>query len=366
VSELSALLERMIRDRGPLDVGAYMQLVMGHPTLGYYATRDPFGREGDFVTAPEISQIFGELVGLALAQRWLDLGRPPRVRLVEMGPGRGTLMADAWRAGRGVPGFRAAASLHLVETSRHLRRLQAAKLAEAPAHWHDTLAEIPADAPLLLVANELLDALPVRQFERSLAGWRERMVTLAPDGGLVFATAAARTPFHGRLTERHPGAPLGAVLELSPAREAAAAEIGRWLAGHDGLALLIDYGRQRLDGPTLQAVRGHAGADPLATPGEADISSHVDFGVLAETAASCGAVAWGPVPQGLLLLRLGAEARLARLVDGQPPERAATLRTGIERLTDPGQMGALFMVLALTGPAPPPPPGLATEELFRA
>jgi NADH dehydrogenase [ubiquinone] 1 alpha subcomplex assembly factor 7 len=364
MSELAALLGRMIRDRGPIDVGAYMQLVMGHPTLGYYATRDPFGREGDFVTAPEISQIFGELLGLALAQRWLDLGSPGRFRLVEMGPGRGTLMADAWRATGIVPGFHYAAQLHLVETSRHLRSLQAARLPGVAVQWHDALAEIPDDAPLLLLANELLDALPVRQFERALPGWRERVVTLAADDSLAFATAADRTPFHGTLMQRHAGAPLGAVIELSPAREAVAAEIATRLATHGGLALLIDYGSRRLDGPTLQAVRGHATANPLETPGEADVSAHVDFGTLAETAIAGGAMAWGPLAQGELLLRLGAEARLARLTAGQPAEQAKALRGAGLRLIDPAQMGALFQVLALTG-AGTAPPGFTDEERYR-
>ncbi len=361
MSELDLLLRRMIRDRGPLDLAAYMQLVMGHPTLGYYATRDPFGREGDFVTAPEISQIFGELLGLALAQRWLDLGRPERVRLVEMGPGRGTLMADAWRAARNLPGFAAATSLHLVETSRHLRRLQAAKLADLSVQWHNALDEVPDDAPLLLVANELLDALPVRQFERGLAGWRERMVTLGPGDRLAFATAAGRSPFHATLMKRHPGAAIGAVVELSPPREAVAAEIGRRLAAQDGLALLVDYGARRLAGPTLQAVRGHATADPLEAPGDADVSSHVDFGVLAEAAIGRGATAWGPLAQGELLLRLGAEARLARLMRDQPPERAEALRQGVERLVDPAQMGALFVALALSR-GDVPPPGFTPED----
>lgn len=361
MSALEALIHRTIRERGPLDVGAYMQLAMAHPTLGYYATRDPFGREGDFVTAPEISQIFGELLGAALAQRWLDMGSPTPVLLVEIGPGRGTLMADALRATRGVPGFHRAVGLHLVETSHRLRSMQAARLGGIAVEWHDSLALVPEDAPLLLVANELLDALPVRQFERSLTGWRERLVTLAPNGRLAFATAAGRSPFHAALMQRHAGAPLGAVVELSPAREAVAAEIGRRLAARGGMALLVDYGSARLDGPTLQAVRGHATADPLQSPGEADVSAHVDFGPLAETAVARGAAAWGPLAQGELLLRLGAEARIARLAAGQPPERAAALREGAERVIDPAQMGALFQVLALTGDGMAPP-GFTPEE----
>ena len=364
MSRLAELIRRTIRERGPLDVGAYMQLAMGHPTLGYYATRDPFGREGDFVTAPEISQIFGELLGAALAQRWLDMGRPSPVCLVEIGPGRGTLMADAWRATGTVPGLHAAAKVHLVETSRHLRQLQAAKLQGVPVTWHDSVTDLPDDAPLLLVANELLDALPVRQFERALSGWQERMVTLAPGDRLAFAGAGIRSPFHAALMHRHAGAPLGTVIELSPAREAVAAEIARRLVAQGGLALLVDYGSRRLEGPTLQAVRGHAAADPLEAPGEADVSAHVDFGVLAEFAMASGAMAWGPLAQSELLLRLGAEARITRLAAGQPYERARTLREAAERLIDPAQMGALFQVLALTGD-PAPPPGFATQEHYR-
>ncbi|HMR34253.1 MAG TPA: SAM-dependent methyltransferase [Geminicoccaceae bacterium] len=362
MSALEALIHRTIRERGPLDVGAYMQLAMAHPTLGYYATRDPFGREGDFVTAPEISQIFGELLGAAMAQRWLDMGGPSPVMVAEMGPGRGTLMADAWRATRSVSGFHRAARLHLVETSRRLRVLQATRLGGVPVEWHDSLATLPEEAPLLLVANELLDALPVRQFERGLAGWRERLVTLTPGGRLAFATAAGRSPFHATLMQRHAGAPLGGIAELSPAREAVAADIARRLAAHRGMALLIDYGSTRLVGPTLQAVRSHATADPLEAPGEADVSSHVDFGSLAEAAVACGATAWGPLAQGELLLRLGAEARIARLVMNQSPDRAQKLRQGAERLIDPAQMGALFQVLALTDDATPPPGFAATRS----
>ncbi|MFO1069659.1 MAG: SAM-dependent methyltransferase [Geminicoccaceae bacterium] len=366
MSELATLVRRLIRERGPLDVGAYMQLVMGHPTLGYYATRDPFGREGDFITAPEISQVFGELMGLALAQRWLDLGRPDPVLLVEIGPGRGTLMADAWRATRAVPGFHAACRLHLVETSRKLRDLQAARVGSAGAHWHDDLSTVPEDAPLLLVANEFLDALPVRQFERALDGWRERLVTLTTAGELAWATAAERSPFHPVLADRHPGAPIGAVVELAPLREAVADAIGRRLAAHDGAALLIDYGARRLNGPTLQGVRRHATADPLLDPGEADVSALVDFGALAVAGEAAGAAAWGPVGQGELLLRLGARQRQAALVRGREPSEAEAIAAAIERLLDPGQMGVLFQVLALTGPASGPPPGFGAEERWQA
>jgi NADH dehydrogenase [ubiquinone] 1 alpha subcomplex assembly factor 7 len=361
VTPLAALIARIIRERGPLDLGAYMTLALQHPRHGYYATRDPFGLAGDFVTAPEISQVFGELLGLALAQAWRDQGAPGKVRLVELGPGRGTLMADAWRATARVPGFHAAARLHLVETSPLLRRLQAERLGEVGASWHDELAEVPDDAPLLLVANELLDALPIRQLERRRDGWHERLVTLGPDDGLALVTAPDRSPLNALMMARHAAAPIGAIVELSPAREALATGIAGRLARHGGIALLIDYGAARLDGPTLQAVRRHARADPLRDPGEVDICSHIDFGALAGAAEVAGAHAFGPLPQGEFLARLGARQRLARLVEGQPAERAAELAAGVERLLDPAGMGAIFKALALTRPGTVPP-GFAPEE----
>jgi NADH dehydrogenase [ubiquinone] 1 alpha subcomplex assembly factor 7 len=359
---LSALLGRLIAERGPLDVGAYMQLALGHPTLGYYRTRDPFGLEGDFITAPELSQVFGELLGLAVAQRWLELGGPAPALLVELGPGRGTLMADIRRATARVAGFHDAVDLHLVETSPRLRELQRKRLEGLRLSWHDDLVEVPAGGPLFVIANELLDALPVRQFERTRLGWRERMVTLGPGGALGFALAPAVTPFAAELMRRHPGAPLGQLVELSPAREALVAAIGRRLARHDGLALLIDYGARHLDGPTLQAVRGHGRADPLESPGEVDLSSHVAFGELAEAAEGAGAVAWGPLAQGEFLTRLGAGPRVDRLAAAKP-EAAPSLRDGLARIVDPARMGQLFKVLALTG-TPAPPPGFDPGERF--
>lgn len=357
---LAALIARLIHERGPLDVATYMQLALGHPTLGYYATREPFGEDGDFVTAPELSQVFGELIGLCLAQRWLELGRPDPVALVELGPGRGTLMADAWRATRRVDGFHGAVRLHLVETSARLRALQAERLEGAGPRWHDDLGDLPGGMPLLLVANELLDALPVRQFERTREGWRERLVTLDGAGRLAFALAPHISPYAGELMRRHGGAPLGRIVELSPAREALVTAIARRLAADGGLALLIDYGAVRLDGPSLQAVRRHGRADPLDTPGEVDLSAHVAFADLAAAARGAGAFAWGPLPQGALLTRLGAEIRLERLCAARP-DKADRLREGLARLLDPARMGHLFLVLALTGDAAPPP-GFAAAE----
>jgi SAM-dependent MidA family methyltransferase len=360
---LADLLPRLIRAQGGIDLASYMRLVMTHPAHGYYATRDPFGQQGDFITAPEISQVFGELVGLALAQAWIGLGQPATC-LVELGPGRGTLMRDAWRATARVPGFHAATSIHLVETSPRLRAVQAQRLDGCPITWHDGLAGLPEDRPLLLVANELLDALPVRQFERRADGWHERLVCLADDGALVFRLAPTTSPFRGELDRRHGGAPVGAIRELSPDREALAKEIGRRLWARGGCALLIDYGARRLDGPTLQAVRQHGRAEPLENPGEADLSALVDFGSLAEAAIPSGAAAWGPVGQGVWLTRLGAEQRLARLVEGRDPETTRTLRDGVGRLIDASRMGMLFQVLGLSRPDSGPVPGFLPDERY--
>ena len=358
---LPDLVARLIRERGPLDIATYMQLALGHPTLGYYATREPFGAAGDFVTAPELSQVFGELLGLCLARYWQELGRPDPALLVELGPGRGTLMADAWRATRRVAGFHGAIRLHLVETSPRLRALQAERLAGTAARWHDDLAELPDGLPLLLIANELLDALPVRQFERTRAGWRERLVTLDGADRLAFALAPGISPYTAELMRRHGGAPLGRIVELSPAREALVTAIARRLAQDGGLALLVDYGALQLDGPTLQAVRGHGRADPLDAPGEVDLSAHVAFADLAVAAQGAGARVWGPLAQGELLTRLGAALRLEQLCAARPTA-AAQLRQGLARLIDPAQMGQLFLALALTGDGPVPPGFTAAER----
>lgn len=347
---LAAVLRRLIEDEGALDLARWWALCQSHPRHGYYATRDPLGAAGDFVTAPEISQLFGELVGLALAQAWLDRGARNPVNLVEIGPGRGTLMADALRAGARVPGFLEAADLHLVETSPSLRRVQEQRLA---GPWHDRLEDVPAGRPTFLVANELLDALPIRQLERRDGAWRERRVGIDAEGrlGPVLARRAVALPVAADAV-----ADDGAVIELAPAREAMVAEIAHRLRRDGGVGFLIDYGHERDPplGDTLQAVRGHRRVDPFADPGEADLTSHVAFTPLVAAARAEGAVAWGPVPQGTWLRRLGIEVRLERLARANPAH-AEALASGVRRLIDPGAMGELFKVLALSGDTIPPP-----------
>ncbi len=337
-----------------------MTLALAHPTLGYYARHDPLGAAGDFVTAPEISQVFGELAGLWLARAWSDLGRPDPCLLVELGPGRGTLMADLLRAAAQVPGFRASLRVHLVETSERLRALQRARLAGEPVQWHATLDEVPA-GPMLLVANEFLDALPVHQLLATEQGWRERVVDLAGTG-LVLGLSE-------RPSQHAAGLPpservLGQVAEVSPARDEVAGLIGGRLAAHGGVALLVDYGAwAELSGDTLQAVRDHAPWPVLASPGEADLSSHVDFRAVAEAAHDAGAAVYGPVPQGPFLRAMGIDLRVARLLERATPEQRRELRAALFRLTDGGAMGELFKVLALARPGAPPPPGFSAPTL---
>src|SRR5215470_2219640 len=278
MTELARLIARRIRATGPLTVAEFMTEVLQHPRLGYYATRDPLGTAGDFVTAPEVSQVFGELIGLWCADAWARMGQPDPVHLAELGPGRGTLMADALRALAVAPDFRRALRLHLVETSPALRALQARALATAAPTWHERLDAIPA-GPLLLVANEFLDTLPIRQFERRGSGWNERRVGLAPDGGtLVFALDPAPSPSAALLPSRLSPAAEGSVAEACPAALSLAADLARRLSADGGAALFIDYGHpESAWGDTLQAVRQHRYHPVLEAPGSADITAHVDF-----------------------------------------------------------------------------------------
>ena len=352
MTPLAALIAARIAATGPITLADYMADCLLHPAHGYYTTRDPFGTAGDFITAPEISQMFGELIGLALAQVWLDQGRPDPVMLVELGPGRGTLMADILRATAGVPGFASAARVHLVEASARLRAVQAMRVPAAS--WHDTLATVPA-GPLLLVANEFLDALPIRQFIRDGDGWRERVVGLA-GGRLVFGLTMA-APF-GPLAQRLADTGQGDLVELCPALPPLVAQIAGRIAGHGGAALIIDYGCWRSQGDTLQAIQGGAAADPLAAPGLADLTAHVDFEAIA--LASAPARHSRLTPQGVFLDRLGLQQRSARLAQSLSGPALASHLAAYRRLTDPGEMGHLFKVMGLWPATAPPLPGLAS------
>jgi SAM-dependent MidA family methyltransferase len=350
MTALGRLIAARIEAAGPMRLDEYMGLCLGHPEHGYYVTRDPFGAEGDFVTAPEVSQMFGELVGAWAAQVWADAGGPAPFVLAELGPGRGTLMRNALRAAAGMPGFLAAARLHLVETSPVLRARQAEALAAQAPSWAGSVAALPA-GPLVVVANEFFDALPIRQFQRLDVLWRERLVGLA--GGRLVATWGAPRG-DADLDRRFPEARDGALVEVSAAGEAVAAALGRRIARDGIAALLFDYGAESGVGDTLQALKGHAPADPLAEPGEADLTAHVGFAALA--AAAQPARSWGPVPQGVFLERLGITARALALAraGGAVGEAVAAAH---RRLTHPDEMGNLLRVLALTPDDAPQPPG---------
>jgi NADH dehydrogenase [ubiquinone] 1 alpha subcomplex assembly factor 7 len=343
---LGSRLRAEIAAAGPIGVADYMLRCLHDPDGGYYAARPALGARGDFITAPLVSQMFGELIGLWLVETWRALGEPARVILAEAGPGDGTLMSDALRAARLAPAFVAASQVWLIETSEPLRGRQAERLAEAAPRWAASLAELPGDAPLLLVANEFLDCLPARQFQRTAAGWGERVVGLDDAGALAFGLKPA--PAMGA------DVPLGAVIERSPAQEAFAADLADRLSRRGGAALLIDYGRAAPGaGDTLQALAGHAKVDPLAAPGEADLTVHADFPAVLAAARAAGART-ALLPQGEFLRRLGIEARAAALARARP-ERAPTLERQLERLVAPEQMGELFKAAALwTGPAAPP------------
>ena len=355
---LGRRLARLIAESGPITVADYMAHCLGDPEHGYYLAREPFGPAGDFVTAPEISQMFGELIGAWIAEAWNAAGRPTEVRLVELGPGRGTLASDMLRTLRLVPDLVAAARLHLVETSPRLRAIQAETLSTAPIemHWHDRLDDVPAGFTLT-VANEFFDALPVRQFIRTDTAWQERVVGLDADGRLAFGLgpgALAGSELPPRLRE----APAGSMLEVSPVSLAMMQALAGRIAQSGCAALVIDYGHAETGlGETLQAVAGHAFADPLAAPGEADLTAHVDFAALARAARSAGAAAHGPIGQGDFLSGLGLAQRAARLSRDADAATRAAIAAAAERLAAPDQMGTLFKVLAATpqGAAPPPP-----------
>ena len=352
MTPLAALLIRRIAATGPITIAEYMADCLMHPVHGYYATRDPFGAKGDFTTAPEISQMFGELLGLCLAQSWLDQGAPGQFTLAELGPGRGTLMADVLRATAQVPGFHAAARLVLVETSPALRAVQARGLGPL-ASFADSVDALP-DAPLFLLANEFFDALPIRQYQCCGDGWRERLVG-SGGGSLAFGLAApcpAPDP-------RFAADPTGTVIEICPAAAPIMAAIAHRLARFGGAVVIVDYGGWRSKGDTLQALRAHASVDPLAYPGESDLTAHVDFEALATATTLPHS---GLVEQGRLLKRLGIDQRAQRLALGLAGAALESHLAAHHRLTDPKEMGSLFKAIAFHAPGTPAPFGFDAPD----
>jgi SAM-dependent MidA family methyltransferase len=363
-SPLQSEIKKLIKSSGPMPVWRYMELCLTHPEHGYYVSRDPLGREGDFTTAPEVSQMFGELLGLWAASIWKTLGSPPLMRLIELGPGRGTMIADALRAMRVLPPLYQTLSVHLVEINPVLRNTQKSMLSGMRSvTWHDHIDEVP-EGPSVIFANEYFDVLPIHQVVKQQTGWHERMVDLDPSGNLVFGAAAEPIPrFEVLLPPLVRAAPPGAVFEWRPDSEIM--KIATRLRDQGGAALIIDYGHVRSDaGDTFQAIARHSFADPLKAPGQADVTAHVDFQALARAAEDVGARVHGPVNQGEFLKRLGIETRAVALMAKASHEVSEDISGALKRLTGGGRggMGSLFKVLGVSEPKLGSLPGLSDEK----
>lgn len=351
MTALKDKLKRLIAATGPISVADYMAQCLLDPEHGYYTTREPFGSEGDFITAPEVSQMFGELVGVWLYTAWKDSGSPEKPVLAEIGPGRGTLMKDMLRTfARLDPRFAAETRFAMVEASDRLKQVQQRTLApvatSATPEWFTRIEDLPA-GPLFIVGNELFDALPIRQFVKTVSGWRERVVGLNDAGELAFF-AGYGAPDDTVLPPDAAAAPEGAIFEWAPAREALMDTIAERLKQQGGAGLFIDYGFERSAiGDTLQAVKRHAYDDVLASPGEADITSHVDFDALSRIAPGHG-LTTRLATQGDFLLGLGLLERAGQLGAGKTAEAQEAIRDAVERLAAPDQMGTSFKVLQLT------------------
>ena len=335
-------LTAQISAQGPISVAQYMTACLHDPDFGYYATRPAIGEGGDFITAPMISQMFGEMLGVWAASAWELMGRPDTFRLIEMGPGDGTLMGDILKTVRHAAGFLEAADVWLVETSKPLMALQQARLGEV-AQWASSLSQVPTGAPIILIANELLDCLPVRQFVRTAIGWAEQVVGLDADGELAFGLTS--TPIGGLLAQAAPGQ----VFEQSAAQACLGVELGRRIAIERGAALLIDYGRAEPGfGDTLQALCRHEKVDPLLTPGQADLTVHADFPAVMEAARAEGSKT-AILSQASFLARMGIGQRAEALV-GTSPGQSATIGRQLNRLLSAEEMGELFKVCVIHSP----------------
>jgi NADH dehydrogenase [ubiquinone] 1 alpha subcomplex assembly factor 7 len=362
-SPLQSEIKKLIKSSGPMPVWRYMELCLMHPEHGYYVSRDPLGREGDFTTAPEVSQMFGELLGLWAASVWKSIGAPSAFRLIELGPGRGTMMADALRALRVLPPLYQTISVHLVEINSVLRDKQRQTLSGlGNIAWHDTIDAVP-EGPSIIFANEYFDVLPIHQAVKRESGWHERVVELDANGRLAFGAAPAPTPrFEVLLPPLLRAAPVGAVFEWRP--DAEMMKIATRLRDQDGAALIIDYGHLRSDaGDTFQAIARHSFTDPLKAPGQADVTAHVDFQALARAAEDLGARVHGPVTQGDFLQRLGIETRAATLMSKASPEISSDISAALKRLTGGGRggMGSMFKVLGVSKPNLRSLPGLSEQ-----
>ena len=327
MSELITLLKMQIAAHGPMDVGQFMAQALGHPKNGYYMKKDPFGADGDFTTAPEISQMFGEVIGAWAADVWAQLGRPAKFILLECGPGRGTLMADMMRATQSVEGFHQACQIRLLEMSPVLKEAQAKALKDYKPRWHTSLDNLSIDCPVIAIANEFLDALPIRQMENTSHGWIERLISYSAEKGFHFTGGT------------------GEIFESAPAREEFVHLLCGRIKAHSGAALFIDYGHVKsAPGDTLQAVYRHEFVSVFENIGDADITSHVDFEAVARHA---GIDVYGPVEQGAFLKAIGIEKR-AQYLEGRPKAKKDEIEKALHRLTHSDQMGSLFKAICFS------------------
>jgi NADH dehydrogenase [ubiquinone] 1 alpha subcomplex assembly factor 7 len=347
----------LIAQNGPLTIAQFMNVALNDPRHGYYATRPALGGEGDFITAPETSQMFGELIGLWCAQSWLEIGAPGLVNLIELGPGRGVMMKDALRAAKALDAYREALSVTLVEASAPLMQEEARTLAGLDISWAPTLDAV-REGPSLIIANEFLDCMPIRQFVRTRQGWREKAVGVR-DGALAFGLVTDPLPRDDIIPAALKNAPEGAIAEIAPALPAFIETLAARLRAHPGRALFFDYGAAETSGgDTFQALRRHASADPLDAPGEADLTAHVDFAEVKRLGEAAGLAVAGPISQGAWLRTLGIETRAAALQKAQP-DKAEMIARQLARLTAPDQMGGLFNAICLSSAGLPPAAGFA-------
>ncbi len=355
---LEGIIKRHIAQHGPIDVGQFMSLALGHPEHGYYMKQDPLGAAGDFTTAPEISQMFGELLGAWVADVWSQMGAPATFALVECGPGRGTLMADMMRSARAVPGFFDACQIHLLETSPALSDRQRECLDGYDVLWHETLSSLPDNCPLVFIGNEFLDALPIRQLVRVDGAWAERVVAAVDDGGLGYGVRAASPDMMQMIPEVLRNGPDGDVFEVSPARAGFAAHVCDALKRSGGAALFIDYGHVKSGiGDTFQAVRDHGFVSPLLNAGDADLTAHVDFDALGAVIDEAGMENFGALEQGAFLNALGIKSRAAQLMQKADDKQGGDIESASHRLTHSDQMGSLFKVTGFSYGKPIRPAG---------
>jgi SAM-dependent MidA family methyltransferase len=353
---LEEILIRRIEAQGPISIAEYMAECLLHPTYGYYTSQTVLGEQGDFITAPEISQMFGELIGLCLAQSWLDQGCPAPFTLAELGPGRGTLMHDIVNAARTVPGFVEAAQITLIEASPKMRQQQAKTLQGLHPKWLDSPADLPRQ-PVFAIANEFFDALPIRQFIRSAAQWQEKQI--AAQGGALALGLGPALP-QPALADRLDDTRDGDVVEHCPLLAPLTGHLSETIAAHGGAALIVDYGDWRSLGDTLQAVRRHETANILNSPGQADLTAHVDFEAIAIAARQAGCAHSRLTPQGVFLERLGITTRAQTLAKSLTGADLKNHIAAHRRLTHPAEMGNLFKVIGLFPPTAAAPAGLET------